>query len=144
MIKIFNKIIEMSMRIMSLPSSTDWSGEKQRSGGYQGQDYFRKRNRAAHWVSEWGLVCISHIIAMVFELFQNCHSRIVVPVALCWSVDYQLCQALVAAENTMNWSAIAVKGIRGFCHDLLFLFTVTLTPRFFLKYIFIFFILYLI
>jgi hypothetical protein len=34
-------------------------------------------------VSEWGLVCISHIIALVFELFQNCHSRILVPVALC-------------------------------------------------------------
>jgi len=29
---------------ISTPSYADWSGEKQRSGGYQGQGYFQKRN----------------------------------------------------------------------------------------------------
>ena len=29
---------------ISTPSYAEWSGEKQRSGGYQGQGYFQKRN----------------------------------------------------------------------------------------------------
>lgn len=53
--EILNKIIEMitttaaaptttTTITISTPSYAEWSGEKQRSGGYQGQGYFQKRN----------------------------------------------------------------------------------------------------
>jgi len=69
---------------------------------------------------------VKHVITTVFEHFQNCPSRNVVSVALCWPFVHKIRQASIAVENAVEGSAVAVKGLCGCCHCQVLLLSVAL------------------